>query len=512
MIIGDLVYRGPLNIRRRLFRDIFSVVLVTVCALVALAIFQGRTVKDEISAQLISESSLLVQKRFSNYLNRFSVGLLVLARMGSTPLLDSFEADELAKVLLPVMDTYDDLHRITVVDVTDTGTSFTRSVSGYVPETLGEEERTLLKDSELYRKAMTASEDTPVVWVGDVDALSDISGFSAAIRVDQPHLDRSLVIVFFIPASEIITFIADIQTPENVDIIFYNREGMFLSRKQLQDKTDVVTGFMLAGHDDAPAETRKALSLWRKGGGDSQSVTKFVLNGITWWAGYAPLSEKNEDTWVSIVIPETDIVSDVKKQWIQLGLMMGGILFAAVLLTIGLVRKYGFQLKDLPHRQTVHASLADNVRKFIAAGESPTLEFKSTMRTNLQTGKNGKEIELAWLKGVVAFMNSDGGIVLIGVSDSGEVLGIDADGFASEDKCGLHFKNLINTHIGAELARYVHLRFCSIDEKTVLMIECERVREPVFLKIGKSEEFYVRSGPSSMKLTISQAVHYLGRR
>ncbi|WP_163340399.1 RNA-binding domain-containing protein [Desulfopila sp. IMCC35008] len=512
MILGDLVYRGPLNIRRRLFRDIFSIVLVTVGALIALAIFQGRTVKDEISAQLISESSLLVQKRFSSYLDRFSTGLLLLAKMGSSTLLDSMEEEKLAKVFIPMMETYKELHGIVVLDQKGQGVSFARSASGNVTSIPEPAVIERLKQSELYQRAMGASEEFPVVWRSKIDFLSGMNGFAAAIRVDLLDHDSSLVVVFFIPASKIITFIGDIKTPDNVDIVFYNREGMLLSRQQLEEKRNPAAESMLVASGDVPPQTVKALSMWRKEGGDSRSVSKFVSDGITWWAGYAPLGDKSEETWISIIVPETDIVSDVKKQWVELGLMAAGILLAAVALTFGLVRKYGSQLKDLPHRQSVHTSLVENVKKFIAAGESPTLEFKSTMRTNLKTGKPGKEIELAWLKGVVAFMNSDGGIVLIGVGDDGDILGIESDGFASEDKCRLHFRNLVNNHIGADMARYVHLSICSIDEKTVLMIECERVREPVFLQIGKSEEFYVRSGPSSMKLTISQTVNYLGRR
>ena len=45
-------------------------------------------------------------------------------------------------------------------------------------------------------------------------------------------------------------------------------------------------------------------------------------------------------------------------------------------------------------------------------------------------------------------MNTDGGILLLGVSDEGTVMGPEADGFASEDKCRLHFKNLVNQHRG----------------------------------------------------------------
>ena len=71
----------------------------------------------------------------------------------------------------------------------------------------------------------------------------------------------------------------------------------------------------------------------------------------------------------------------------------------------------------------------------IRYGESPNLEFKSTLRTNLKTGKAGKEIELAWLKSVVGFLNTDGGVLLIGVNDGGEVVSIAADQFENDDKC-----------------------------------------------------------------------------
>ncbi|MCK5070670.1 MAG: ATP-binding protein, partial [Desulfocapsa sp.] len=177
-----------------------------------------------------------------------------------------------------------------------------------------------------------------------------------------------------------------------------------------------------------------------------------------------------------------------------------------------LVKKYSHQLKDLPQQHVNTHSYVSEIAALISAGESTTLEFKSTMRTNLKTGKPGKEIEIAWLKTVAGFMNSDGGILLIGVDDSGAMLGTDADKFANEDKCRLHFKNMLNTHIGAEFTRFIHLKVVDIDEKTILIIECERVRRPVFLSMGKQEDFFIRSGPSSMKLTMSQMVKYLGER
>ena len=92
----------------------------------------------------------------------------------------------------------------------------------------------------------------------------------------------------------------------------------------------------------------------------------------------------------------------------------------------------------------------DAVKQMIAVGESDLLEFKSTVRTNLHTGKPGKEIELAWLKSVVAFCNTEGGTILIGVNDKGQILGLEADNFQNDDKCLLHIQNLIGEHVGID--------------------------------------------------------------
>ena len=109
-------------------------------------------------------------------------------------------------------------------------------------------------------------------------------------------------------------------------------------------------------------------------------------------------------------------------------------------------------------------------------------------------------------------MNSDGGILLVGVEDDGNILGIQKDNFENEDKLRLHCKSLINNNIGPEFTRFINLKLKPVKEKQIVVIECERVRKPVFLSIGQNEEFFVRSGPSSMKITMSQMVKYLEER
>ena len=68
-----------------------------------------------------------------------------------------------------------------------------------------------------------------------------------------------------------------------------------------------------------------------------------------------------------------------------------------------------------------------DIRSLIAAGESATLEFKSTLRWDLRAGKTSPAIERASLKTISAFLNTNGGILLIGVRDDGTVEGIESD-------------------------------------------------------------------------------------
>jgi len=131
---------------------------------------------------------------------------------------------------------------------------------------------------------------------------------------------------------------------------------------------------------------------------------------------------------------------------------------------------------------------------------------------NLHTKKPGKEIEVAWLKGVAAFLNTDGGTLLLGVTDDGEILGLEKDVFENDDKCRLHFKNLVATHLGAEFSKYIRFALVPVNGKTVGMIHCFRTSDPVFLKVGNKESFYIRNGPSSDELPVSKVIHYIEAR
>lgn len=150
------------------------------------------------------------------------------------------------------------------------------------------------------------------------------------------------------------------------------------------------------------------------------------------------------------------------------------------------------------------------ISELISQGEHERLEFKSTFRWDLRQDKKNPAIEHAALKSITAFLNSDGGDLLIGVEDDGSIIGVERDCFANDDKFLLHVWTLIKTSIGKDISPYITTTLEKFDDKTVCRIQCRRSPKPVFLRQnGYDVLFYIRIGPSSGSLDISEALKYI---
>jgi hypothetical protein len=150
--------------------------------------------------------------------------------------------------------------------------------------------------------------------------------------------------------------------------------------------------------------------------------------------------------------------------------------------------------------------------EMIAEGEGDFIEFKSTLRWDIRAGKTNPAIERSCLKTITAFLNSSGGTLLIGVRDDGSIEGIDTDKFANEDKFLLHLWTLIRICLGRDFSPYIRTRIEKMDDKTICVVNCSSSDRPVFLhQPGFDEEMYIRLGPSSNALNISEALTYVGK-
>lgn len=101
------------------------------------------------------------------------------------------------------------------------------------------------------------------------------------------------------------------------------------------------------------------------------------------------------------------------------------------------------------------------IAALLAAGESARVEFKSTARWDLRENKKSPVLEQVILKTVAAFLNSQGGTVLLGVADDGTALGLDAD-FAilhkkNADGYELFLTDLLLGHFGKDCSPCVRI-------------------------------------------------------
>ncbi len=159
-------------------------------------------------------------------------------------------------------------------------------------------------------------------------------------------------------------------------------------------------------------------------------------------------------------------------------------------------------------RNTLEESSTEMLN-LISKGEGTRLEFKSTLRTNLHTLEIDNRIEHGNMKSIVAFLNTNGGTLLIGVDNSGKVQGLERDKFKDNDALSLHFTNLLKTYIGSEFLPFINFELYPFEDRHVLKIDCLTSKKPVFLKSEKEEEFYIRNGPSSVKLSGRQLLDYI---
>ena len=162
------------------------------------------------------------------------------------------------------------------------------------------------------------------------------------------------------------------------------------------------------------------------------------------------------------------------------------------------------------------ASDLASIGQLIDAGESARVEFKQTARVNLATKQRDAVIELMVVKSVAGFMNGLGGTLLIGVTDAGEIVGIEKDiktlgSKQSRDGFELWLTGLLDNMLGPTATSNVSLTFERFDAATVCRIEVERGKGPTFVRGGKGDaDLYVRLNNSTRLLNTADALEYVG--
>lgn len=166
---------------------------------------------------------------------------------------------------------------------------------------------------------------------------------------------------------------------------------------------------------------------------------------------------------------------------------------------------------------TTATSKGLTINDFVARGEGPTLEFKSSIRWDHKTEAVNPVLEKVIAKTLAGFMNHAGGTILVGVTDEGSIVGVEPDMASltkkpNRDGLGLHITEIAAKYCGAATAAMVDMSFASIDEKTLIVLSVEPAQQPVFVEDQGSPEFYVRSGASTRQLNVKEATDFIASR
>ena len=173
------------------------------------------------------------------------------------------------------------------------------------------------------------------------------------------------------------------------------------------------------------------------------------------------------------------------------------------------------QSYDIPVQET--KKIESDVTKYldiIKNGEGKQVEFKSTL--NYCEKEKGKKdyIKFAIAKTIAAFLNTNGGLLFIGVGDNKELKGLENDyqTFGSENKkdsFNQSLNSLIKDYFSKDCHQHIDAKFHTNDELDFMVVTVAKSLYPVTLKNKSEKEFYIRGIAATEKLDIEETIKWV---
>jgi len=193
--------------------------------------------------------------------------------------------------------------------------------------------------------------------------------------------------------------------------------------------------------------------------------------------------------------------------------------FAYILTTFPVVPEATKEAALAAFREFAPKSVDQQIAALIAAGESSTVEFKSSVRWDMRENRPNEPLKFSVIKTVAAFLNTNGGTLLIGVDDERHVVGLRGD-YSQFKKADTRdaFENWLTTQFidqfGKPASRSYSLTFHEVDGQDICRIEVQPSPDPVYVdeKGGKPAQLYIRTGNASRALDTREIIEYSRHR
>jgi hypothetical protein len=240
----------------------------------------------------------------------------------------------------------------------------------------------------------------------------------------------------------------------------------------------------------------------------SDATIETRLNGKYYSVYSTPILDVSGKIVGSIVIPKDNTL---RHQTINNALIFNIIIAIVTWIIVGILSAIYF-LRYEAIRRISEAPIEEIIKQ----EESEILEFKSSLRWDHKNQKVSSEVGSAVVKTVAAFLNTLGGVLVIGVDDNKAVLGLEPDYNSlhkdkqNRDGFQLHLQDLLSPRIGVD--RYqsnVKLEFKSVEGKDICVLRVKQAPKPVVVQDHNLPVLYVRAGNATKILNVVEALRYV---
>lgn len=164
---------------------------------------------------------------------------------------------------------------------------------------------------------------------------------------------------------------------------------------------------------------------------------------------------------------------------------------------------------DINHLKKEYRKKVGSTKEAIKSGEGQTVEFKRTLLAGQKPQSIiAKSMVFNIFKSIAAFLNTDGGKLIIGVDDEGNIIGLDEIGkqFKNYDQMDLFFSASFNNYLQGHLRDYCKWKLETIDGKDIFVINVDKyTHQPVPMPLTKNEKYKVGDNITNLTLPIQGA-------
>ncbi len=165
----------------------------------------------------------------------------------------------------------------------------------------------------------------------------------------------------------------------------------------------------------------------------------------------------------------------------------------------------------------VDAIFAQSVEELLANDEDDEVEFKSTARWNVRQERRNQVIEDAIVKTIAAFLNTEGGTLLIGVGPDGSPVGLAFDYPHVQPENGDGFVNWLTTHLtnalGTAAVMRTRARIVVLAGVELCRLDVAPSSQPTWAKTSTEPRvFFVRMNNSSRAMPDGELEAYMADR